>query len=885
MANAYEITELDSLEHDTGNGIYNTAVRIDDTHFIGAYAGTDSDGYVKTFSVNGAYEITEVDSLEFADANTVAYLEMVQIDATHFILAWRDSGSDLHVTVFAIDGGFNITQTSTLEVNTTFNGYFGILMLDSTHFVVARRDTDNAGAVTTFVLDGGYNVTQIDELIHDSSIAGGENSLYKLDDTHFVLAYEDNSLRCTLKTFSVDSSYDNITEIHSITNFVNVTADSASMSQISSNRFLLFQGGTSTASLHIIDISGSYQITETSELNLGHAGWLNSVLNIDSSHFIIAYAGANADGYVSVIGIDNDVLSVINSTEHDVDNGTYNSLVWLDDDHFALMYAGLDSDGFIKTFAIDIPLSISKTESITLLDSASTFKIGGGIHVFVGGLASSNEYTDSILPTTLNVRSVLTRQIDSANFTIKKYGTVHAFTPLVGQEVFVYVEGVREFAGIITRVTQSAQDFKILLYDVVCEDYARLLDRKLIADTYQNQTLESILNSLKARYFNDFTLLQVDNGTTEIAYAGFNYETASQALTKLCDKLNYDWYVDYYKNIYFISKTSLTAPFDISDANDTYIFDTFRLRTDNTQVRNRVFVAGGQYLADTFTTEYVSDGIQNVYPLAYQYDEIAVSVTGQVWDGGIDGSDPQSTKDYLWNSIEKFIRFRGDRIPNDTSSVRIAGQPYLPVRVSVQDDTSINALKALEGGDGIYEHIIVDDTINSQEGARERANAELEAYKNSLAEGSFTTKRQGLRSGQRITINSTVHGVNDSYLINSVRMSMRNNIEPRWEVSVVSVKTIGVIEVLQNLLQAGKAFTLGENEVVDNIRGFTETVDLAETFTAQIDYDVEFVAGEYDTPTGTKRVFVLDRSPLGSDMHPYQVQDVGISESVTVSIS
>lgn len=531
------------------------------------------------------------------------------------------------------------------------------------------------------------------------------------------------------------------------------------------------------------------------------------------------------------------------------------------------------------------PFEVNVSSNVTIAENVNPFQIDAGIFVFVNGLEEDDLITQHIVPTSLNVSNILTRQVDRATFTVKKYGSTHTYTPIAGSEVFMYVDGVREFAGYIVRVTQRSEDYKVIYYDVECEDYTRLLDRKLIADTYQNETLGTIIRTLRDRYFRDITVLQVDEENTEIAYAGFNYEQASSALTKLADKLNFDWYIDYYKNLYFISKTSNTAPFVLQDSTDTYIFDTFRLRQDNTQVRNRVFVAGGEYLADTFTTEYQSDGIQNVYPLAYKYDDISVSVTGAVWEQGIDGNDPISTKDYLWNPTEKFIRFRGDRIPNDTSDIRISGQPYLPVRIIVQDDASIQEFKALEGGDGIYEHIIVDDTINSQEGARERAEADLVAYKQSLTEGSFTTKRQGLRAGQRVTINSSVFGVNADYLINSVRLRMKNNIEPRYEVQIVSMKTIGIIEVLQSLILGAKKFTLGEQDIVDAIRGYTDTIVLSETFNSQIDYDVEFVVGPYDTPTGNKRVFVLNRSPLGNDINPYISQEVSISEDVSITVS
>jgi hypothetical protein len=52
---AYEITEIDSLEHDTVNATYNSLVKIDATHFILAYSGVDGDGFIKTLSIMGLW--------------------------------------------------------------------------------------------------------------------------------------------------------------------------------------------------------------------------------------------------------------------------------------------------------------------------------------------------------------------------------------------------------------------------------------------------------------------------------------------------------------------------------------------------------------------------------------------------------------------------------------------------------------------------------------------------------------------------------------------------------------------------------------------------------------------------------------------------------------
>ena len=98
----YDITQIDSLEHDTTLGSRNSLVMIDSTHFILAYAGSGYDGFIKTFSIDGSYNITQIDSLKH-DNSEGTYNSLVMIDSTHFMLAYMGSGLDGFIKTFSIE--------------------------------------------------------------------------------------------------------------------------------------------------------------------------------------------------------------------------------------------------------------------------------------------------------------------------------------------------------------------------------------------------------------------------------------------------------------------------------------------------------------------------------------------------------------------------------------------------------------------------------------------------------------------------------------------------------------------------------------------------------------------------------------------------------------
>ena len=88
-------------------------------------------------------------------------------------------------------------------------------------------------------------------------------------------------------------------------------------------------------------------------------GSSNSLVQVDSDTYALAYSGFAGDGFISTFTIDSDgnitavkTQSEGNNLEHDTTHALSNSLVQVDSDTYALAYQGADRDGFISTFTI-----------------------------------------------------------------------------------------------------------------------------------------------------------------------------------------------------------------------------------------------------------------------------------------------------------------------------------------------------------------------------------------------------------------------------------------------------------------------------------------------------------------------------------------------------
>ena len=164
---------------------------------------------------------------------------------------------------------------------------------------------DHGWIISTFTISSdGTSITEIVQLEHQTSHAK-YNSLVQIDSDTYALAYSGPDDDGFITTFTVPSDGSSITEVTTV------------------------EHNTSDASY-------------------------NSLIQVDSDTYVLAYSGSNEDGYISTFTISSNgaTITEVDEIEHDTDKGRHNSIVQIDSDTYALAYEGLNSDGFIKTFSV-----------------------------------------------------------------------------------------------------------------------------------------------------------------------------------------------------------------------------------------------------------------------------------------------------------------------------------------------------------------------------------------------------------------------------------------------------------------------------------------------------------------------------------------------------
>lgn len=495
---------------------------------------------------------------------------------------------------------------------------------------------------------------------------------------------------------------------------------------------------------------------------------------------------------------------------------------------------------------------------------------------------NSQDKTDHIIWDSLVVENVITNKVDTCRFKIRNRDD-KIYKPSLGQGVIITDNGTVIFGGVIIKRTERADNYKIIIYEIECVDYTRLMDKKLVPDSFENQTVAQIIENIKDNYLPaGFTTSNV-NCDVVIKYIGFNYLPVSKCFEELANLTNFDWYVDENKDIHFFSKEANTAPFSLNDDDGSYDFNSLVIRRDNSQIKNSIIVRGGEYLGTQFTSEMEADGVSCIFNLPYKYRDFEATLSSTKLNIGIDYINDAENYDALYNFQEKLLRFKELDKPSSGAVIKFAGKPYLPVIIKLKSQVDIDSMTSAEGIDGEYQYVIIDKSIDSREGARQKARSEIALYATTLSEAGFTTEKAGLRPGQRIHIVSSARGLDEYFIINRVSTVMFTPTAMKYNISLVTTKTMDMIDLLQKLLlKQNKEITIDKDEIIDLIESAdetitlvdtvttadhnlqTETITMGETFTAQsLDYETSFVVGgQHNIPSGKKRQFLIGGSKL-----------------------
>jgi len=442
--------------------------------------------------------------------------------------------------------------------------------------------------------------------------------------------------------------------------------------------------------------------------------------------------------------------------------------------------------------------------------------------------------------TGIEISNELTHTPDTCSFVLHNPDTA----PSAGQVVICRLDtstGTVLFAGTIISTNQvklaphETPALRYYSYQVDCQDYTHLLNQRLVINAYVSKNSKEIIADIVTNFTDaahGFTTTNVSTSRT-ITRIVFDYIPVVEAITQLADLLLWDWYVDSDKDIHFFERETISAPFLIDDTAVTTKINNFNITPDYTQLRNRCYVRGGTYKSDYITQSIVADGQARFWTLAYEMSDFTMTIGGAPVTSAVDFLYPDDgTYAYYWNSGEKYVRC-GDFTPTATpaiGSVMAFTYKYkVPVIVRADNLASQTAIAAIEGGDGIYESIIRDDTIDNTTTAHDRANAEVIQYGDCQITGGFTTYESGFKAGQFVDISvsgyTALHG---NYQIQRVVINAASPDDEFYQITFAST-LYELKDFLLGLIRAQSRLKLREDEIVDILKIVNENITITES--------------------------------------------------------
>ena len=308
------VSEVANLEHHTADVDYNSIIKISGNTYALAYTDADGDGWIQTFTISSdGATITEVASYEHNTADGTHH-SWAQVDDDTFVLAYASSANMGKISTHNIsaDGATIDGNLVKYEHETVAATYNSLVKVDDDTFALAYTGGGDDGFIQTFTIPAnGTTITKVANLEHNTSDAT-HNSLVKVDHDTFALAYSGIGDDGFIKTFTINSD------------------------------------GTSGA------VIGS-KLTEVTELEHNTSdGTHNSLVKVDDDTVALAYASTSDVGNIATFTITSDgaTITEVYDVEHDSSQAKSNSLIKMDDETFALAYMGEDDDGFIQTFTI-----------------------------------------------------------------------------------------------------------------------------------------------------------------------------------------------------------------------------------------------------------------------------------------------------------------------------------------------------------------------------------------------------------------------------------------------------------------------------------------------------------------------------------------------------
>ena len=185
------ITKDTSFEFDTQRGATPALSKIDNSHYLCAYSGKTDDGWSVVLTVNtGTWSVTKETPFEF-DTQEGKTPALSKIDNTHYLCAYSGKNSDGWVVVLTVNTStWAVTKETPFEFDTQKGGTPALSKIDDDNYLCAYvGDIDDGWSVVLVVDPSDWEINKGTPLEYDIS-KGSLPALKRIDSNYHLCAYQ-----------------------------------------------------------------------------------------------------------------------------------------------------------------------------------------------------------------------------------------------------------------------------------------------------------------------------------------------------------------------------------------------------------------------------------------------------------------------------------------------------------------------------------------------------------------------------------------------------------------------------------------------------------------------------------------------------------------------
>lgn len=373
-------------------------------------------------------------------------------------------------------------------------------------------------------------------------------------------------------------------------------------------------------------------------------------------------------------------------------------------------------------------------------------------------------------------------------------------------------------------------------FEMELVDWNQLLDRRLIAWEYVNQSSGAIIEHVIDNYLVDDGIVAssfVEVGPLISKFVS-NYLSARQLLDDLSELIGYGYYVDYDKRLHWFPMESNLAPFTLD--NTTALFAGLSRRDSRSQYRNVQYVRAGKDLTDPQTENFKGDGSKRTWNVGYPIAQAPSSVTVNFLTPktiGIRGVD--SNKQYYWNKgTTEITQDISEPLLSTTDVLTVVYIGLYDVIVAAKRDTLVTERQDIEGGSGLYEQLENFTTLDGQDLALDKARGLLKKFGRIPATLDAETDLPGLQAGMLLPVDLPALNLSGNWLIESVRITNLGR-TLRYSIRAVDGEHLGGwIEFWKKFYESDRQFVARENEVINTLIPLEDGMHCTDSVTAML---------------------------------------------------